>query len=120
MTSDILTDNQLQMDVRHCGVSLGTSDKPSRMTGDMEENMLHSMPISLERIVVQVWVRRTSDCGSGRLDSDIASEFFPKHGVQLTLTTAYNLEANGKIERGHSPLVKALAKACDGRVKDWS
>ena len=27
-------------------------------------------------------------------------------------------DANGKIERGHSPIVKALAKACDGRVKD--
>ena len=36
-----------------------------------------------------------------------------------TLTIAYNPEANGKIERGHSPIVKALAKACDGRVKNW-
>ena len=44
----------------------------------------------------------TSDCGSWR-----------------TLTTAYNLEANEKIEQGHSPIVKALAKACDGRVMDW-
>ena len=35
------------------------------------------------------------------------------------MTTAYNPEANGKIERGHSPIMKALAKACDGRVKDW-
>ena len=32
---------------------------------------------------------------------------------------AYNPEANGKIERGHSLIVKAFAKACDGRVKDW-
>ena len=55
----------------------------------------------------------------GELDSDKAREFFAKHGVRLTLTTAYNPEANGKIERGHSPIVKALAKACDGRVKDW-
>ena len=50
----------------------------------------------------------------GELDSDEAREFFGKHGVRLTLTTAYNPEANGKIERGHSPIVKALVKACDG------
>jgi hypothetical protein len=31
----------------------------------------------------------------------------------------YNLEANGKIERGHSPIVKGLVKACDGKVKNW-
>ena len=55
----------------------------------------------------------------GKLDSHKAREFFTKHGVRLTLTTTYNPEANGKIERGHSPIVKALAKACDGRVKDW-
>jgi hypothetical protein len=55
----------------------------------------------------------------GELDSDNAREFFAKHGVRLTLTTAYNPEANGKIERGHSPIVKALVKACDGKVKDW-
>ena len=55
----------------------------------------------------------------GELYSDKAREFFAKHGVRLTLTTTYNLKANGKIKRGHSPIVKALAKACDGRVKDW-
>ena len=55
----------------------------------------------------------------GELNSDKAREFFTKHGVRLTLTMAYNPEANGKSERGHSPIVKALAKACDGRVKDW-
>ena len=37
----------------------------------------------------------------------------------LTLKTTYNPEANGKIQRGHSPIVKELAKACDGRVKGW-
>ena len=53
------------------------------------------------------------------LDSDKAREFFAKHGVRLTLTTTYNQEANKKIERGHSPIVKALAKSCDRRVKNW-
>ena len=55
----------------------------------------------------------------GELDSNEAREFFAKHGVRLTLTTAYNPEANGKIERGHSPIVKALVKACNGNVKNW-
>ena len=40
----------------------------------------------------------------GELNFDKAREFFTKHGVRLTLTTAYNPEANGKIERGHSPI----------------
>ena len=35
------------------------------------------------------------------------------------LTTAYNLEANGKIEHGHGPIVKALVRACDGKVENW-
>ena len=50
----------------------------------------------------------------GELHSDKAKEFFVKYGVWLTLTTTYNPEANGKIERGHSRTIKALAKACDG------
>ena len=55
----------------------------------------------------------------GELDSDEAREFFGKHGVQLTLTTANNPEVNGKIEWGHSPIVKALVKSCDGDVRNW-
>jgi hypothetical protein len=55
----------------------------------------------------------------GELDSDEARQFFTKFGVWLTLITAYNPKANGKIERGHGPIVKALVKACDGRTKLW-
>ena len=54
----------------------------------------------------------------GRLDSDEAREFFNKHEDWLTLTTACNAEANGKIERGYGSIVKALVKACDGNVKN--
>ena len=32
---------------------------------------------------------------------------------------AYNPDANGKVERGHSPIVKALAKACDRKMGNW-
>lgn len=55
----------------------------------------------------------------GELDAKEAREFFGKLGVKLALTTAYNPEANGKSERGHSPIVKALVKACDGRMFEW-
>ena len=44
----------------------------------------------------------------GELNSNKAREFFVRHGVRLILTTRYNPKANGKIERGHSPIVKAL------------
>jgi hypothetical protein len=40
-------------------------------------------------------------------------------GIKLSLTTAYNPEANGKVECGHSPIVKALVKACQGKVGEW-
>ena len=55
----------------------------------------------------------------GELNSVEAQDFFDKVGIRLSLTTTYNPEANGKIERGHGPIVKALAKACKGRVGDW-
>ena len=54
----------------------------------------------------------------GELNYDEAREFFAKHGVRQTLTTAYNPEANGKIEQGYSPIVRALVKACNGNVKN--
>ena len=55
----------------------------------------------------------------GELDSDEARVFFGKHGVRLTLTIAYNPEANGKIEWGHSPIVKELVKCCNANTKNW-
>ena len=54
----------------------------------------------------------------GELDADEAHEFFSQIGVKLALTKAYNLEANGKSKRGHPPIIKALAKACGGKVGD--
>ena len=55
----------------------------------------------------------------GELDAEEAEELFDRLGVKLSLTTAYNPEANGKIERGHGPIVKALVRACEGRIGDW-
>ena len=53
------------------------------------------------------------------LNSMEAQDFFDKVGIWLSLTMAYNPKANGKIERGHGPIVKVLAKACKGWVSDW-
>ena len=39
--------------------------------------------------------------------------------MKLSLTTAYNPEANGKIERGHGLIVKSIIRACNGRVGNW-
>ena len=39
--------------------------------------------------------------------------------TKLSLTTAYNLGSNGKIKRGHKPTIKAIVRACEGRVEDW-
>ena len=55
----------------------------------------------------------------GELDAREATELFERLGVKLSLTTAYNPEANGKIERGHGPIVKAIVRACNGRVGNW-
>ena len=55
----------------------------------------------------------------GELDAQEAEELFDRLGVKLSLTTAYNPESNGKVERGHGPIVKALVQACGGQVGNW-
>ena len=55
----------------------------------------------------------------GELDAQEAEELFDRLGVKLSLTTTYNPEANGKVERGHGPIVKALVRACGGQVGNW-
>ena len=52
----------------------------------------------------------------GELDAHEAMDLFEQLGVKLSLMTAYNPEANGKIERGHGSIVKALVRGCNGRV----
>jgi hypothetical protein len=53
----------------------------------------------------------------GELDANETKECFARMGIKLSLTTAYNPEANEKVERGHSPIVKAnLVKAFQGKT----
>ncbi|CAM6082164.1 unnamed protein product [Calypogeia fissa] len=54
------------------------------------------------------------------MDTKEAKEFFEKFRIKLKLTTAYNPEGNGKEERGHPPIVNALAKPCDRNLSKWS
>ncbi|GGS27715.1 hypothetical protein GCM10010252_77810 [Streptomyces aureoverticillatus] len=56
----------------------------------------------------------------GELNAQEVRKFFERCGVKLSLITAYNPEGNVKSERGHLPIVKALVKACNGKVKEWS
>ena len=52
----------------------------------------------------------------GELDVREAKEFFLRMGIKLGLTTTYNPKGNGKSERGHLPIAKALAKACKNKI----
>ena len=49
----------------------------------------------------------------GELDVEEVKELFERLGVKLSLTTAYNPKANGKVERGHGRIV------CEGRLGNW-
>ena len=55
----------------------------------------------------------------GELDTNEAKEFYSRIGVKLSLTMSYNPEANGKVERGQGPIVKALVKSCAGKLSEW-
>ncbi len=55
----------------------------------------------------------------GELNADEARRFFERYGIKLNLTTAYNPEANGKIERGHPTFMGALVKASEFTATSW-
>jgi hypothetical protein len=58
----------------------------------------------------------TSECQSA---TEEAKVMFERYGVKLRLSTAYNPESNGKVERGHRPIVSALSKSCVTRKNMW-
>jgi hypothetical protein len=62
----------------------------------------------------------------GRLVVDGGSEnkgyvaaFTKKYGIERVQASAYNPAANGMVERGHKPIVDALAKMTDGGLGNW-
>ena len=58
-----------------------------------------------------------ADCGE--LDVYEATKLFKQLGVKLSLTMAYNPEANAKVECKHSPIVKSIVRACNVLVGNW-
>jgi transposase InsO family protein len=73
----------------------------------------------IEEVVCQYWCVGKIVADRGELDAQEAEELFDRLGVKLLLTTTYNPEANGKMERRHGPIVKALVRAFGGQVKNW-
>src|SRR5271169_3379589 len=50
----------------------------------------------------------------GPENKDIVDEFAKIYGISRVVISAYNAKANGMIERGHKPVVDALAKMTAG------
>ena len=50
------------------------------------------------------------------MDAREATKLFERLGVKLSLMIAYNPETNGKIERGHAPIVKAIVRCRDDPI----
>ena len=73
----------------------------------------------LEDIIARYGAPSSIRADNGELDAQEARSFFARVGVDLSLTTAYNPEANGRSERGHAPIVSAIIKACDGSLGSW-
>lgn len=44
--------------------------------------------------------------------------FLDKYGIKRVLISVYYPQANGKVERGHRPIVNALAKIRENRGED--
>ena len=42
-----------------------------------------------------------------------------KYKIKRTVISAYNSKGNGMVERGHQPIVNALAKMTNGKWKNW-
>jgi len=73
----------------------------------------------MEDIVARYGCFNRMRADRGELHAIEAVAFFKKFRIKLKLTIAYNPEGNGKSERGHQSIVKALVKAYEGRISLW-
>ena len=95
---------------------------PKNLTNQVEGRALPNKTTAvvcrflIEEVVCQYGCVGKIIADRGELDEQESQELFDRLGVKLSLTTAYNPEANGKVERGHGPIVKALVQACGGQV----
>ena len=55
----------------------------------------------------------------GAENKGVVKALLDKYGIKRVLTSAYHPQANGMVERGHRPIVDALAKMGEGRGEDW-
>jgi hypothetical protein len=86
------------------------------LTNQIEDHALHSK----EMTAVCKFLLEDVICRDrGELDANEAKEFFSRMGIKLSLTTMYNPEANGKVQHGYGPSVKALVKPYQGKVGEW-
>ncbi|GGV55016.1 hypothetical protein GCM10010495_82590 [Kitasatospora herbaricolor] len=72
----------------------------------------------LENIIYRYGCVKKITADREKLNTQEARKFFKKYEIKLSLTTAYNPEKNAKNERGHPLIMKALVKACNGKVKE--
>lgn len=49
----------------------------------------------------------------------VAHELFMRYGIKHTWTSAYHPQGNGMVERGHQPVVNALAKHTHDTGRNW-
>ena len=73
----------------------------------------------LEDVICKYGCVRKIVANRGKLNVNESKEFFSRIRVKLSLTKAYNPKANGKVQRGHWPIVKALVKSCVGKLCEW-
>jgi hypothetical protein len=43
-------------------------------------------------------------------------QFVTDYGIKRVIISSYNIKANGMIERGHKPVINALAKMTKGGI----
>lgn len=73
----------------------------------------------LEDVISRYSGVRTIRADRGELSPLDIRQWFKRFGVHISLTTAYNPEANGKVERGHQSIIAALAKTSNNDSKSW-
>jgi hypothetical protein len=73
----------------------------------------------LEDIIARHGCFRQMRADRGEFNAEEARAFFRMYRIHLKLTLSYNPEGNGKIERGHPPIVNAIVKSCEGNVFIW-
>ena len=55
----------------------------------------------------------------GAENKGVVKTLLDKYGIKQVLTSAYHPQANGMVERGHRPIIDALAKMGERRIGDW-